>query len=544
MKFTEPLKVSLELKAGDKAFSIPAGSLKRLSVKAWSHGFEARVEWWVQCRESADEDTLFTPFTDSKPLTATLSLERRYGAKAEGRDGPEAKPLKFVGRVEARHVRERTHANVKDAPVMQRRYRIRLVDPAAMLWRRHFPSGVWVDKSLQEVIQANTPKGLDVAYQWESAKTKHPLHALGLGADEDGGASFLDFLHWVQARRDAGLFLDPATGKYTLADAKPEGGEALALARDEVKQVDLRYPEPRRDALSVLNSYVDAGTPRKAVENADAIAGVLTERLLTSTLEGTLTDHVALETKRVRPEGPEVRLTFARYPRVALVLNGLYTLGPDWSKGLATHGKQYRLHTLLLEARAEEAGAEEAPDGVFNVYRMSLTGTLEEAADPTFRRPRFRAPRWPFFAEGRVVSEEGKEEERTYQVRQDDETSLESYRVKLPLWDAEVRVPYEPHQQPGHFYFPADKTTRMLVSLSFQDARLDRFLEWRPGARLPKESQGNHLLLGKTDKSETSVQHLYQDSKPLLRIQRTQEKDTQLIEVAEGRMFLRVQEKE
>ncbi|RYZ43937.1 MAG: hypothetical protein EOO71_01470 [Myxococcaceae bacterium] len=542
-KFVEPLKTTLELKAGDKAFAIPAGSLKRLSVKAWSHGFEAVVEWWVHCREGTDEDTLFAPFTASKPLTATLSVERRYGAKAEGRSDPEAKPLKLVGRVEAREVRERTFANVKDSPVMQRRYRIRLVDPASMLWRRHFPTGVWVDQSLKEVVLANTPQGLDVAFQWKAAETKHPLHALGLGADDDSGASFMDFVHWVQARSNTGLFLDFATGRYTLAEAKPEAGEALVLARDDLHLVDLRYPEPRRDALSVLNSYVDAGTPRKAVENADAITGVLTERLITSTLEDVLTDRVTLETQRQKLEGPRVRVTFARYPRVALVLNGLYSLGPDGSKGLATHGKQYRLHTLRLEARAVEDDAANDPDGVFNIYELSLRGTLEEAADKTFRRPAFRTPRWPFLGEGRVVSEEGKEEERTYQVRQDSKTSVETYRVYLPLWDKEIRVPYEPHQQPGHFYFPADKETRLLVSLGYQDARMDRFLEWRPGARLPKESQGNHLLMGKTDQSETSIQHLYQDAKPLLRIQRTQEKDTQLIEVAEGRMYLRVEEK-
>ncbi|NOK18753.1 hypothetical protein [Corallococcus carmarthensis] len=544
MRFTEQLKVSLQLKAGDKAFTLPAGSIKRLSVKAWSYGFEAQVEWWVLCKESGDEDTLFTPFTDTKPLTATLTIERRYGAQAEGREGAEALPLKLIGRVEDRQVRELSQANVQNAPVMQRRYRIRLVDPAAMLWRRHFPSGVWVHQTLQAVIQANTPGGLDVAYKWEAAQVKQSLHALGLGADDDAGASFLDFLHWVQARMNAGVFLDYAKGKYTLADAKPEAGEALVFARDEVEEVDLSFPEPRRDALWVLNSYVDAGTARKKVENADAIPGVLTECLVTSPLEGTLTDREAVETKRQQLEGPEVRLTFALYPRVALVLNGLYTLGSGFSEQAATHGKQYRLHTLELEANAVEDDAAHDPDSTANDYQLSLSATLEEAADPTFRRPHFRTPRWPFFAEGRVVSEEGAEADRTYQIRQDEETSVESYRVKLHLWNKEVRIPYEPHQQPGHFYFPADKGTRVLVSLGYQHARMDRFLEWRPGARLPKESQGNHLLLGKTDKSETSIQHLYQDSKPMLRIRRTLEKDTQLIEVGEGRMFLRVQEGE
>ncbi|RKH70642.1 hypothetical protein [Corallococcus aberystwythensis] len=543
MKFTEQLRLTLELKVGEEAFPLPAGSIKHLKVEARSYGFEARVEWWVQCKESGDEDTLFTPFTGTQPIKATLTIDRRYGAQAEGREGAEALPLKLIGRVEERHVRERSLENVAEAPVMQRRYRIRMVDPAAMLWRRHFPSGVWVDETLQAVIQANTPQGLDVAYEWEAAGTAHGLHALGLGADDDSGASFLDFLHWVQARMHAGMFLDYATGRYTLAAAKPEGGEPLVLSRDEVMQVDLRYPEPRRDALSVLNSYVDAGTKRKAVENADAIPGVITECLVTSTLEGTLTDRVTVETQRQQLEGPEVRLSFAAYPRVSLVLNGLYTLG-GFSTQAATHEKQYRLHTLELEASAVEDDAAHDPDSDANDYELKLKATLEEAADPTFRRPRFRPPRWPFLAEGRVVSEEGGEPDRTYQIRQDDETSVESYRVKLHLWDKEVRVPYEPHQQPGHFYFPMDKGTRVLVSLGYQHARMDRFLEWRPGARLPKESQGNHLLLGKTDKSETSIQHLYQDSKPMLRIQRTLEKDTQLIEVTEGRMFLRVQEGE
>jgi hypothetical protein len=544
MSFTDQLKVSMDLKAGDKAFKLPAGSIKRLSVTARSYGFEAEVEWWVLCKESGDEDKLFTPFTDTKPLTATLTVDRRYGAAAEGRDGAEALSLKLAGRVEERHVRERSLGNVKDSPVMQRRYRIRMVDPAAMLWRRHFPSAVWVDETLKGVIEANTPGGMDVTYKWEAAQTKHPLHALGLGADPDAGASFYDFVHWVQARMNAGLFLDYEKGQYTLADAKPEGGEALVFTRDEVKQVDLRYPEPRRDALSVLNSYVDAGTQRKAVENADAIAGVLSECLLTSSLEGTLTDRVTLETKLQKLEGPEVRLSFALYPRVALVVNGLYKLGDGFSKQAATHNKQYRMHTLELDLRAVESEAAHDPDSTTNDYEVSLKATLEEAADPTFRRPRFQPPRWPFLAEGRVVSEEGAEADRTYQIKQDDETSVEFYRVKLPLWGKEVRCPYEPHQQPAHFYFPADKGTRVLVSLGYQHARMDRFLEWRPGARLPKESQGNHLLLGKTDKSETSIQHLYQDSKPLLRIARTLEKDTQLIEVAEGRMFLRVQEGE
>ncbi|RKH10774.1 hypothetical protein D7V97_12985 [Corallococcus sp. CA053C] len=541
MSFPETLKVELTLTAGDQTVTVAAGSLKALSVKAHGWGFEADVEWWVLCREKGDEDTFFAAFTGAKPLTATFTLTRLHGAKAEGRDGPETPPLKFVGRVEARQVHERALPDLKDAPVLQRRYRVRVADAASVLWRRHFPCGVWVDSSLQEVIQANTPGGLALEFKWEAAAKKQPLHALGLGVD-DTGASFHDFLHWLQARWNAGLFFAPDTGKYTLTDQKPEGGEALPLDLGEVEAVDLHYPEPRRDTLSVLNSYVEAGTPRKDVDNTDAVEGVRREYLLTSTLESALTERVTRETLLQRPEGPEVRVAFKSFPRGALVLNGLYTFGAGWSTTLATHGGTYRLHGLTLEAKALEQDPAHDPDGKDNLYQVTLEAVLEEAADPTFRRPAFTRPCWPFFAEGTVVSDVGDEKARTYQARQDEETSQETYRVQLPLWDKEVRVPYEPHQQPGHFYFPADKGTRLLVALGFQDARLERFLAWRPGARLPKETQGNHLLLGKAPESETSIQHIYEDEKPLLRIQRTREKDTQLIEVAEGRMLLRIKE--
>jgi hypothetical protein len=278
------------------------------------------------------------------------------------------------------------------------------------------------------------------------------------------------------------------------------------------------------------------------VDNANKVNGVKQEYLLTSPLESDVTDRAKLEGERQRPSEPELRVQFQRYPSMTLVLNGLYSFGEDWSAKLYTNGKQYRLYRLAIEAVAESEDPADELDDETNNYKMEVTATLELEADPTFRRPEFIRPQWPFYVEGTVVSEVGKEEERTYEAKQDSNTSLEYYRIKLPLWDKEVLVPYEPHQQPGHFYFPADKGARVLIALNFRSAVLERFLAWRPGAKLPKESQGNHLLLGKKPESETSIQHVYQDSKPLLRILRTSEKDTQLIEVAEGRMKLQVKQ--
>jgi hypothetical protein len=51
-----------------------------------------------------------------------------------------------------------------------------------------------VDQKLQEVLEAHKPDGVELTFKWEAAKTKVPLHTLGLGADGNA-ASFHDFLH-------------------------------------------------------------------------------------------------------------------------------------------------------------------------------------------------------------------------------------------------------------------------------------------------------------------------------------------------------------
>lgn len=55
-----------------------------------------------------------------------------------------------------------------------------------------------------------------------------------------------------------------------------------------------------------------------------------------------------------------------------------------------------------------------------------------------------------------VLSETGDEAQGTYQAYQEDGTSLDVYKVKVPLWDEQkVIAPFEPYFMSGHVYFPA-----------------------------------------------------------------------------------------
>jgi hypothetical protein len=71
--------------------------------------------------------------------------------------------------------------------------------------------------------------------------------------------------------------------------------------------------------------------------------------------------------------------------------------------------------------------------------------------------------------------------------------------------------------------------------LEFDSARIRSFLDWRPGGRLPTDSQGNHILVGKEDaKNQTSIRHVYVDAKPQFIIERIMGSDHQLIKIDEG----------
>jgi hypothetical protein len=166
---------------------------------------------------------------------------------------------------------------------------------------------------------------------------------------------------------------------------------------------------------------------------------------------------------------------------------------------------------------------------------LTYEAELVDATDTVWRRPAYRTPSYPFHVEGTVVSEQGETDQGTYQAYTNQDTSLDYHRVKVPLFDdLVVSVPYDVGHLPGHFYFPAFRDQKVRVAMFFDAVHIARFLDFRPGARLPAESQGNHLLLGKKDADETSISHQYEDGKPKLTIHRTFGKDIQTVVVREG----------
>ena len=68
-----------------------------------------------------------------------------------------------------------------------------------------------------------------------------------------------------------------------------------------------------------------------------------------------------------------------------------------------------------------------------------------------------------------------------------------------------MSAPFEPMLGSGNIYLPSYRDERVLLALDVHSAQIVRLLEWRAGAPLSMDTQGEQLLFGKADNSQTSV---------------------------------------
>lgn len=536
MTFVDRITLTLELAIGESTYSVPAGNLKNFNLELSSYGFKCRADWWFVALQNQSEDELFASFVTQDLITATLTIDRTFDEV-----GVTTESLIVKGLVGKKQVSERAFGDVQGEPILQRRYEIEFEDRASLLWRQHFPNALYVDQSLKDLIEDNKPAGLTIDYDWTRVETTYPIHSLGLG-DEGNHASFYDFIFWILDAENAGLFFDAAEEKYSIKGAKSSEGTAIAVLREDIDFSEARFPALFRHSVSVLNGYAEATTKKTDVANEKGVTGTRRDVLLNTPIDSVPTALSELETKRIQQPEPELFLRFARYPSVTMKPGNLYELGDGWSDKIFQNGKTYRLYRLDIRANAVSQVAADDLESDTNNYQFEIEAALELSTDLTFKAPSFIRPRWPYYVEGKVISEVGETTQGTYQMYPDDTTSLEYYHVKVPLWDKQIIVPYNPALISGHFYFPAYRDERVLLALEFRSAWIKRFLDWRPGAKLPKETQGDHILFGKKAKDETSVRHVYEDAKPVLSITRTNDTDTQTIKISEGVIFLETKE--
>ena len=535
--FTDAIEMKLSLTVDKRVFTIPGGHVKNLKLDLQPYGFTCQLSFVRSGLEERPDD-LYPIFIKHDLMKVRLTLEPRW-------EEQKVEPLLLQGLVTQKDILEEyvpSKIRVKSDPVFYRHYQIVFADSASVLWRQYFPCDLLTKRSVKDLLEVHRGRNVSLKYDWDILNNKHPITTLPLGV-EGSGASFYDFVLWFVSKHDGVFSYDSSKDSYTLSSDKQDVGKPILPKKMDLEDLYIEFPETSRHNVKVLNSYSEK-PQREDIEQDQAVDGVRHEQLVRFPIPGDFKEYGSLEKEKLKTRHHEIRLIFRRFPLHNYRPGRLVKLeGGGWSKKIYPHGKVYRVRNLVLDARAVDSEITADHHMDFARYTIDMSSRLELRSETWVSLPSITQPVFPIYVEGKVVSEQGGSEAETYQIYQDKKSSLDQYRVTIPLWNKQqVVVPFEPNFFTGHFYFPDYKNARVLVALDFHAGRIERFLDWRAGARLPMDSQGNHMLLGKSAKSRTSLRHVYVDDKPVLEIKRTSGKDTEMIKIVEGNLILETKE--
>ena len=544
--FDERLAVTLTLTISGKAHKVVAGSMKRFALDLWSWGLEGEVDFLLTDNKASggkEKDNLLADFIKPDLVEVTLEVKAVL-PDTSGR--PVHSGLKIQGFVTEKSLVEESVSTGASEFILHRRYGIRFLDAARLLWRQHYPCALYTKKTVKDVLNAHKGDKIRLAYDWDAVLGKqHSM--LFVGLDPQGGASFYDWVMWYVHGHGGVFSYDYATHGYKFAATKDASGKPINLHEDTLVGLEVLLPEVIRHDVTVLNATAES-PQTQAVTQKQAVTGIRQDVLLCTAIADEVQARVDLETARLKPRGPEMDLVWSSFPEKAFTPGALVKLPADEAWGAAGIAKDQvlRVRSLHLSGEVlEKQGDEEVYNDSDAMFSFRMNTRLEPKDEKHVDLPAWQPPGYPRYVEGFIVSEQGGDKDETWQAYTDSATSLDGYKVKIPLFaDQIIPAPFNPNLLPGHFYFPAYKGERVLVGLDFQRAWIKRFLDWRTGARMPQDGQGVQLLVGKTPENGTALKHFYTDDKPVFLMQRTSAKDTQKIQLDEGTLLIQVKEEQ
>lgn len=536
INFTEDLAITLSLSITGQTYTIPAGNVKSLELNLYPYGFDGKVSFVVFSENTTD--TLFAPIQTNALIEVSLQVEI-YLNNTQAT----LTPLKLTGLVSTRGFVEQTLTNVMptQALMLHRHYHLTFADPAQVLWKQHFPCKLLTDSTLQTLITAETNDKISLQFDsaWDVLQTVYPVLSLSLGASGNL-ASFYDFFLWLVDTKNGVFTYDVATNKYSLGASKSQTGTALSLNPLEVSSFGIDYQQVWRYQPNVLNAYSES-PQTTAISNTDVISPIRHDYIDRYPIVSDMQARVTLETARFQQHLHEVRVDYKNFQLQVTPPNQLVNFqgSSAWSSSLFVYNNTYRVKEWHLSARSEQQELTNDLNNAYSRYVIEHRLKLENSTELCVPLPPYNLPVYPFFVEGKVVSETGEDTDTTYQFYTDSTTSVNYYQVSIPLWsNLKVRAAYQPNFDGGQFYFPPYKNARVLIGLNFDSAFIVAFLDWGSGTALPLDSQGNQLVMGKSPTNQNIIKHTYVDSKPELQIQRTLNNDTELLQFSDGYILL------
>lgn len=514
-----------------------------------SSGFTGALSFLVSddvALRSDDRDALITLLRTPTLLKLHLSIQA-YRVDQDINTKP--LPLEIWALVTERALTEHV-AKQGNAPLSYRHYHLRFADAAQVMWRQHFPLELFTQRSLRQVIDLYCTTDIKMEYLDSEITQTRPMIFLGCDAEHRRGerASFYDLLMWRLDEMRKVLIYDYTRRVYQIHAIKPNPVTADLIPHD-IQQISVYYPDYPRYQKFVLNDFVEA-VKNQSINNIDKELPVRQDHLFNTEIAGDFDKEVLARSQAFNMPRPEFFMYYRAFPTkpyapsagIDFKIDALDLAADDLAIPLEAATLPCRVYRIHLSGRAVGTDVREVYDGLVPATFMCKTAIwLEQSTDPELRLPPYILPRYPVGIEGRVVSEAGAVPDETYQFYPETVTAQPKYKVMIPLWNNQIiTTPYYPNTLPGHFYFPAYKYERVLVDMYFDRAMMSQFREWRATAPMPQATQGDHLLLGKTPLNRTSVQHFYEDERPIFQIERLNQFDNELVKIAEGNLLLQV----
>lgn len=532
----DTLRLQLDLTINSDIFKIPGGNIKNCQLNLYSYGFDGKLDFWIS--SASVRDALFPKFIKPDLMEVRLSIKSVYNLPS-----PEPEPLVVLGIVTKKSVREVTYRDVSGNPVLQRHYEIIFKDAPQVLWKQHFPTELYIEKKMADILKINAMEGISLEMEWDTLEKKQALTCLGLGHDLNE-ASFYDFLMWYVKSYNGICTYNYETQSLRLSDRKTTDKSSISFHPGEIDDLCIHMPETCRKNIRILNAYSESPKTIEVTQD-QAVTGTSKDILVRTGIVKELDIRKSLEASKLRYRQHEIEIGLKQFPLTTFRIGSMVKFEPEeWSDETFYQNKVYRVHEVRLTASAEKQEADHNYNTDFTIYDLVMTVRMEYEDNPAAVLPHFKTPYYPIRVEGKIVSLAGKPTDKTYQIFSNPKTSQDYYSVLIPLWNSPIMVPFTPDITTGHFFFPAFTNSRVLLNVYYDRAEITEFLDWGEGTRLAMESQGNHILFGKSSASETSIKYVYRDNKPLFNIQRVLGTDTELIQMEEGKITLETAEDE
>lgn len=561
-EFEDKLIFNLEISTSlsPRPVILSGHNVVRFEVDLRRSGFTGEVCFNVDDRTemaSEERDLLVTMFQSPQLLKIRLGMRPRF-ADQDLTVPPE--PVEVNGIVLERALCDRATRLGSGAVTSYRQYFVRFADPAQALWRQHFPCALYTNTSLQDVIERNRiAQHMTIRYVDPTLAQIEQMIFLGLSSSNRPSerASFYDLLMWRLELSQRTWIYDYKLKTYEIHRIKLPP-VPFDICADDLEEILTFYPAVPRHQEALLNDYTEQiqnriVPPADPLLTQNQVIGVRHDRFHNTPIQAEFEQAFLKRVPLLKVPQPEFLLQYLCFPTKPFPPG----VGVDFKADILDYEAEdvavpqealresCRVFRILIAGRTLDTDVRLVYDGLVPAHvACRVTAWLESASNPALRLPDYVLPKYPLYIEGKIVSEIGAPLEETYQFYPDQVNSLPEYKVRIPQWDNQIiTLPFNPNMQPGQFYFPAYKHERVLVSMYFDQARIKRFLDWRIMAQLPLESQGDHLLLGKTPLDRTSVRHTYQNLNPVFEIERLHSQgsfDTQLIKLAEGNLLLQV----